>query len=615
MIISLLVLQISQAFTQELVHFMSGTPIIDGVADNNEIINQLKPFEIVEKTNKNNAEIDVKYSLAYGASFLYLYLEIDDDQLITRDRAYQNGDGFLMSISKPQADGSDATEFNVLAFSPNEKAWGHKRIWRSNFDMGIVPPKLRDEVQLKTKVGNNKVSMELLLPWQSTQPYHPWFSDSIGFNLRFTKAIGENERNHHYLKKDALIWSENPKRKYVELKFMPAQKINQIETSMISRNIPSNEYPEMKLAGFMEKDTNCTFRVNIYSGENALVSKQSIKKKYQKGFFSDTILLDKSMLIPGGYRIHVSEQNGQTRDHFISVLPNLKTLSLEKRLKACQSNISEGIFNTLSLYLEECKSALSTLFEYESSYHVRSSIEKIKNTIEKLENGEKPFENKKGVYRRAFVSEIDSSLRPYAVYVPKDYDGNKKYPLLVYLHGSSESEKSMFYTKVKVEEGFIMLAPNGRGTSNCYATDDAQTDINESIQDVIKNFNIDTDNIILSGFSMGGYGVYHTYHENPNRYKAIAILSGHPNIGKDYGYKEGIDFREKKNLKVFKGVPAFIFHGKQDLNCNYNLTEHLVSNLKKSGCEITFKTENIGHQTMNSENMKLYKEWLMNQVK
>jgi len=596
---------------QEIVHYIQQKPLIDGVLDKQENLTNLKSFEIVKKSNKANEDVQASYYLGYGADFLYLYIEIDADNLVMRDRAYQNGDGFHMVIGKANPDMSATDEFYVLAFSPDENAFFHKRVWYHDIDLSAK--KMGAEVKFKTKLENNKVAFELFLPWKSVYPYHPLFSEAIGFNLCFVKAIDKNEKNYYFVFDDDKIQNEQSKRKYSKLKFETADESFGISSYLASRNISSNEYPRIMTAGLVNKETTCKYTVKIFSGENQMVSKQYFTKTYAKGSFSDELILDKVHLDPAGYRIRI-ETNEKEVDYYLSVLPNFDTELMQKRLDNLKKKISLGTYNTLSFYIEKLKDDRDELKEYETSLEIRTSVASISKYLEQIDAGIDPLKEKQDVFRRAFVSKIDSTLRPYSIYIPKNFDVEKKYPLLVHLHGSGQDDKALFLSP-KIENDFIIIAPNARGTSNCYVTTNSQIDIEEAIEDVVGNYNIDESQIILSGFSMGGYGVYHTYYHHPDRYKAIAINSGHPNLGIKWGHAEGLNFLKKKNLKRFSNIPIFIFHGTRDMNCPFELTQKLVKQLEVNCCDVKFLTEKTGHGKMNKENKAEYHNWLRAQVK
>ncbi len=112
---------------------------------------------------------------------------------------------------------------------------------------------------------------------------------------------------------------------------------------------------------------------------------------------------------------------------------------------------------------------------------------------------------------------------------------------------------------------------------------------------------------------MGGYGVYRTYYEMPEKFKALAVFSGHPDLANRFSEnsKEYPDFLEKKYYKNFKNIPIFIFHGKEDRNCSFELTEQLVDRLKKIKADVKFVYENHkGHELPDNETIEQFFNWV-----
>ncbi|MCT4637596.1 MAG: prolyl oligopeptidase family serine peptidase [Bacteroidales bacterium] len=595
---------------QQRVGYIPEKPVIDGKLDDVTRYSNLKRFNTVVKSDKDNADIPVSYLLGYGKDFLYLYIEQESPVFVKRDRAYQNGDGFHMVIGAVKNGETDTDEFYVLAFSPDEKAFGHKNIWYYNIDLSFKP--LGEDVLYKTAVSDTKVSHELLIPWSSVHPYHPWFRDDIGINICYVKALGEEDKNYYFILRDDKIQYEQSRRKLVKTEFGKPITGNHISVHLDSCNTTLQTPPKLKISGYSDSDMELKYSVKLYSGENVLISKQYTDVICTKGLFTDEISITKKSLIPGGYRVNVKESDNEY-DFYFTVMPQFNYEQMVNRLYPIKSRISEGAYNTLLLYIKELDAKIKKLKSYENSYDIRSRIKQVEIFVKKAESGIDPFNNRRGTFRRGFVSDIDNSVRPYAVYIPEDYDKTKKMPLLVYLHGSGEDERTLYYAP-NIKNGYIVIAPNGRGTSNCYSTSESQKDINEAINDVIKNYNIDTYNIILSGFSMGGYGVYQTYYKNPDRYSAVAVLAGHPDLGPKWGFADGKNFLKRKNIKVFSDVEMFIFHGTNDRNCKFNLTEELVDKLKSVGARVKFVTESTGHGGMNRTNRELYYKWLKERV-
>ena len=276
--------------------------------------------------------------------------------------------------------------------------------------------------------------------------------------------------------------------------------------------------------------------------------------------------------------------------------------------------ISSGSYATLIYHIDRYSDFLKFLKPYETAPNTRRRMSQLVKTIDQALNGKDVIAGTTGFFRRAFLSQLDGSYQPYTVRIPNDFNRTKKYPLIVFLHGSASDETDMWGFSYINNGQCIECGPFARGRSNFYCTDNAQEDIAEAVEDVIENYPVDTSNTILTGFSMGGYGVYQTFYEKPGKFKALAVFSGLPYVSKNTEkFPDDIypDFMDKEKLKKFKDIPIFIFHGKQDKNCPFSRTEELVHLLEDTGVQVTFHTEdNLRHQKMGPETVLKYHEWL-----
>ena len=112
---------------------------------------------------------------------------------------------------------------------------------------------------------------------------------------------------------------------------------------------------------------------------------------------------------------------------------------------------------------------------------------------------------------------------------------------------------------------------------------------------------------------MGGYGVLRTYLEMPHRFKALAVFSGHPDIANERTGNKGLypNFFDEQQLKKFKEVPVFVFHGTADRNCPYEKIEEMVRKMKSRGVRVEFVTEkDKGHESANAESIRKFHQWL-----
>ena len=324
--------------------------------------------------------------------------------------------------------------------------------------------------------------------------------------------------------------------------------------------------------------------------------------------------LKTSTLDPGQYHMKWKSQTSKSRGEIdLTVLPDFRVDTVYPELEQVKEEISTGSFNTLQFDFNQLTKRRNQLKPYETCPELLQDIHSFLDIMRRAKKGEDVYQYKTGIVRRAFLSNLDNTLQPYTVRIPDDFDRTRKYPLLVFLHGSDRDDRELAkVTHFLSERDFIQIAPFGRGTLNAFTKDNAQTDIEEALEDVNKNYNVDMNTVILTGFSMGGYGAYRTFYETPEKYKGLAVFSGVPNLAASYFPGEPHpDFLEDTYMKPFKGVPVFIFHGKKDLNAPLETTHEYVKKLKAQGVRVTFCTEEeAGHGAPNPETIKKYHEWL-----
>ncbi len=554
---------IAQTFTG-----MTGTPVIDGIRDGQFEERPLSSFGATEKSAGTNPDFEAGYLVAYGPNHLYLYIEAEAEGITARDRGYQNGDGFHMMIGKPQPDGAPTDEFYVLGFSAGaEGRWFSKTVWYHNTELHFET--FGDDVAFATRESDGVVSFELLLPWARIRPYHPWLSDRIGFNLCFVKAVGESEANYYYVKYDQRFqWEQSP-REYEIAEF------DRTEPGIVSR---------------------------LSAGHLALGEALRVEYAWQGAEGSlgrGCTDLNIAGLPQGDYSID---------GHPFTILPTFDPEALRMELAKYREVLSEGNEATLDFHITELAAELAALKPYETASALRKRIGVLASLFETLRSGEDPLAGRTGTYRRAYRA--DGELFPYSIHLPADWSPDKTYPLLVFLHGSGQDDRALETNPNP--DGFIVVAPNGRDVSNCFATREAQLDIRRAIEDVAANFNVDPRHVILSGFSMGGYGVYRTFWEDPKRYSALAILSGHPNLGSRWGGDPKMcpDFTLERNLRRFTEVPIFVYHARGDVNCPFELTADVVEKLRATGADVTFAVNDGGHDKMPADVVRNYFEWL-----
>jgi predicted esterase len=145
-----------------------------------------------------------------------------------------------------------------------------------------------------------------------------------------------------------------------------------------------------------------------------------------------------------------------------------------------------------------------------------------------------------------YYSAVDDTDQPYGLYVPKEFDPAKKYPLVISLHGAGSNHRlnlrrvfgrgnmpgetdgaaSRHFPRLG-DVDFIVACPLARGTMGYEGI--AEQDVYDVLADVKRRFPIDDDRVYLTGLSMGGGGALRLGLTRPDIWAAIApVCAGVP---------------------------------------------------------------------------------------
>jgi dienelactone hydrolase len=175
-----------------------------------------------------------------------------------------------------------------------------------------------------------------------------------------------------------------------------------------------------------------------------------------------------------------------------------------------------------------------------------------------LAKGQSPWTTRKGRLSRAYRSRVDGSLQPYGVLIPETYDAARPTRLDVVLHGraATMNEVSFLFAHdspkpLPPEVNHLQLEVYGR-TNNAYRWA-GETDVFEALASVQKRYNIDTNRIVLRGFSMGGAGTWHVGLHYPDRWVAIEAGAGFVDT-KNYAKQVNLPEYQDRALHIYDAV-------------------------------------------------------------
>ena len=144
----------------------------------------------------------------------------------------------------------------------------------------------------------------------------------------------------------------------------------------------------------------------------------------------------------------------------------------------------------------------------------------------------------------------------FLLYLPADFDpqARKKYPLLIFMHGSGESGHDLGRLKgqgppmiVETRKDFPFIVVSPQAPEHYAGFDPAM--LNAMLDELIERLPIDVDRVYLTGLSMGGEWSYGWASMNPERFAAIAPISG---------------AWDTDTACALKNVPVWAFHGAND---------------------------------------------------
>jgi pimeloyl-ACP methyl ester carboxylesterase len=168
---------------------------------------------------------------------------------------------------------------------------------------------------------------------------------------------------------------------------------------------------------------------------------------------------------------------------------------------------------------------------------VKFGLKRARERVDALAAGRQPWKEARGRIARGFISAVDGSAQPYCVIVPKAYDPAKPMRLHVVLHGSTPATGIGELLFLAAADGgdtntasvpaspYIELSPMGRLGENSYRFE-GETDVDEAIEAVCRDYNIDRSRIVLRGHSLGGVGTWQLGLKRPDRYVAIGPGAG-----------------------------------------------------------------------------------------
>ncbi|MFH0866109.1 MAG: prolyl oligopeptidase family serine peptidase [Bacteroidota bacterium] len=211
--------------------------------------------------------------------------------------------------------------------------------------------------------------------------------------------------------------------------------------------------------------------------------------------------------------------------------------------------------------------------------------------------------------KHIFISKQNDTL-PYRLMRPQACDTTKKVPLVLFLHGAGERGNDNNMQFVNGAKNFA--TDYNRGKYPCYMLvpqcaksyrwvetdwklpshvmpDKPSVYLSRTmllVDSLIKNLNIDTNRIYITGLSMGGFGTWDAISRWPGKFAAAVPVCGGGDTAK---------------ASVIKDIPVWAFHGDIDKVVMVSRSRNMINAIKKAGGSPKYtEYTGVGHNCWNS---------------
>jgi predicted peptidase len=206
-----------------------------------------------------------------------------------------------------------------------------------------------------------------------------------------------------------------------------------------------------------------------------------------------------------------------------------------------------------------------------------------------------------GMFSENLLTNTRNERMRYLVFVPKNYDKQKKYPLVLWLHGGGSRGDNLklllgygdkhgleFFARSDNQSKYpsIVVAPQCP-LNKLWGNPDSEKPTNEmrlvlEILDKVKtDFSVDSKRIYVAGMSLGGFGTWDIIARRPDVFAAAVPICGGGNPS-------------RASLMIKTAIWAF--HGDQDELVNVNESRRMVSAVKDAGGQPKYSEyKGVGH--------------------
>jgi predicted peptidase len=203
------------------------------------------------------------------------------------------------------------------------------------------------------------------------------------------------------------------------------------------------------------------------------------------------------------------------------------------------------------------------------------------------------FEQRETILSPHVFKNTKGESQLYRLFIPQNYDRNKKYPLVLYLHGGggsgTDNRKQIdggngylvdLFTSGETQSQYpsFVVAPQSPAQEGWIKEDRISPTrqlrlVHELIDELRRNYSIDGGRVYVAGQSMGGFGTFAIISEYPNAFAAGVPLCG----GGD-----------RSKVALLLKTPIWAFHGAKDESVAVESSRTIVAAIKDAGGQVKY---------------------------
>lgn len=565
-------------------------------------------------------DIEVKAWLSFDEKRFLVGVEAQDNCFEFPERSWRYGDGFYLTFVDIRKQ-NPSNYFYSFGFSI-EKGVVRKILVNKDGEYFPRADLSKIEFNVRLEKENHRILYEAGIPFENVFPFKPFLHQKWGINLIYIDRDQRKRKILQLFPDRAYDTEKTNLRNGLPFDFIPA-KLSATEPVQIQTAISSNlVYKGNPFEILIAVNSPGVFKRNRLlvkvSREETIVKFVNKNIPLYKHLNKFTFPLELRKILSGkltlqiqisGEKIRFSEEypifflNLQEIENFKHRIEKIKNISLTLGKEKLRAGLP--IAESRLKWVSEIIGRKDHFIEVDT---LAKHLSELKECLNDLEKGNLSFSGKRGIFRLAHRSKVDDTLQPYSVFIPEAWDGIRKVPLLVMLHGSGVDERNTIQNVKKIMDpslDWIVLAPKARGLSDWYLGDSGK-DVIECIESIKNLYPIDENRIALMGFSMGGYGTWRIGLTRPHIFTALAVLSGALLPWNSPPENEAFNFIQKEEK-----VPVLAYHGDRDNAVPVEQARIMVKKLKEAGYECEYREiKGAGHGDYLREAYPKIIEWL-----